>query len=147
MPTNTYGKNDNYNLEESHFLPALIKKIHLSKKNNLRSINLWGNGKAKRELIYVEDLADAILYFLTKKTKHSLINIGTGIDKTILEYTNLLFKVIGYKAKINYIHKNLTGTPRKLLDISLAKKYGWRPKSKLLDSLNETYSFFLKEDA
>ena len=146
MPTNTFGKNDNYNLEESHFLPALIKKIHLSKINNKKNIYLWGNGKSKRELIYVDDLADAILFFLTKKTKHSLINIGTGVDKTILEYTKMLFKVIGYNPKIKYIKKNLSGTPRKLLDISLAKKYGWKYKSNIFKSLKKTYGFYLEED-
>ncbi len=146
MPTNTFGKNDNYNLEKSHFIPALIKKIHLSKINNKNKINLWGNGKAKRELLYVDDLADAILFFLTKKTNHSLINIGTGKDKTILEYANMLFKIIGHNPKIHYVKKNLSGTPRKLLDVSLAKKYGWKYKSNILKSLKKTYGFYLKED-
>ena len=146
MPTNTFGENDNYNLEDSHFLPALIKKIHLAKINKLKSIKLWGNGRSKRELIYVDDLADAIVHFLNKKTNHSLINIGTGRDQTIFEYAKMLFKIIEYYPKIKYIKKNLIGTPRKLLDITLAKKYGWQAKSNLNKSLKKTYGFYLKED-
>ena len=145
MPTNTFGPGDNYDPIESHFLPALIRKIHLCKikKNNI--LELWGNGKAKRELIYVDDLADAIVYFLNKKNIKGLINIGSGIEKTIEQYAKLLCKIIGVDLKIKYKDKSLTGTPRKLLDSSLAKKLGWRSKGNLKNNLLKTYNYYLKE--
>ena len=102
MPTNTFGPGDNYNLENSHFLPALIRKIHNCKINKKDSLELWGNGKVKRELIYVDDLADAIVYFLNKKVPGYLINIGSGIEYTIDQYAKLVCKVIGIKLKIKY---------------------------------------------
>ncbi len=145
MPTNTFGKNDNYDLITSHFIPALIKKIHTAKINNKKFIVLLGNGKAKRELIYVDDLADAIIYFLNKKTKHSIINIGTGVDKTILDYAKIIFKISNYYPEIKFKRKNFNGTPRKLLDISIAKSYGWKPKTKIEKGLKETYEFYIKE--
>lgn len=142
MPTNTFGPGDNYDPIESHFLPALIRKIHLCKINKKRTLEVWGNGKAKRELIYVDDLADAIIYFLNKKTSENLINIGSGIERTIEKYAKILFKVIGVSLKIKYKNKSLTGTPRKLLDTSLAKKYGWKSKTNLNSNFLETYNSF-----
>ena len=96
MPTNTYGPNDNYDLETSHFFPALISKILHAKNNNKKFIEIWGNGKAKREIMYVDDLADACIHFFNKKTKHSLINIGSGVEKTIKEYANYIIKELCY---------------------------------------------------
>ncbi len=145
MPTNTFGPGDNYDPIESHFLPALIRKIHICKMKNTKILELWGNGKAKRELIYVDDLADAIVYFLNKKNVKGLINIGSGIEKTIEEYANLICKIIGIKLKIKYKDKSLTGTPRKLLDSSLAKKFGWKSKKNLKNNLLKTYNYYLKE--
>tara|TARA_B100000767_G_scaffold187756_1_gene175104 strand:+ start:53 stop:505 length:453 start_codon:yes stop_codon:yes gene_type:complete len=142
MPTNTFGPGDNYDPIESHFLPALIRKIHLCKKKKKKILEVWGNGKAKRELIYVDDLADAIIYFLNKKTSQNLINIGSGIERTIEEYAKILFNVIGINLKIQYKNKSLTGTPRKLLDTSLAKKYGWKSKTNLKLNFLETYNSF-----
>lgn len=143
MPTNTFGPNDNYDLNNCHFLPALIKKIHLAKTRNKKFIELWGNGVVKRELIFVDDLADAIVYFLKKKTKETLINIGSGIEKTIEQYARELFKIIGYYPKIKYKNLNLSGTPRKLLNTSLSKKYGWQAKTELKLALEKTYQDFL----
>ena len=100
MPTNTFGPGDNYDSENSHFLPALIKKIHECKIKNKKILELWGNGKTKRELIFVDDLADAIVYFLNKRTDKFLINIGSGIEKTINEYAQIVCKIIGVKLKI-----------------------------------------------
>ena len=145
MPTNTFGPGDNYDPIESHFLPALIRKIHICKMKNTKILELWGNGKAKRELIYVDDLADAIVYFLNRKNVKGLINIGSGIEKTIEEYANLICKIIGIKLKIKYKDKSLTGTPRKLLDSSLAKKFGWKSKKNLKNNLLKTYNYYLKE--
>ena len=106
MPCNLYGPNDNYDLKTSHFFPALIFKALAAKKNKKNELTLWGSGKPKRELMYVDDLADACIYFLNKKTKDSLINIGTGHDKSIFEYAKFILKKINFKCKIslrNYI--------------------------------------------
>ena len=143
MPSNTYGPNDNYNLESSHFFPALISKIYSAQKKNAKKITLWGSGKAKRELIYVDDLADACIFFLNKNTKESLINIGTGQDKTIKEYAEFIIKKLGLRIKINFDIAKPDGTPRKLLDVSLAKKYGWIPKVSLSEGFDITYRDFL----
>jgi GDP-L-fucose synthase len=145
MPTNTFGPGDNYDLENSHFLPALIRKIHNCKIKEKKSLELWGNGKVKRELIYVDDLADAIVYFLHKKTNGYLINIGSGIENTIDQYARLVCKVIGVELKIKYKDKSLIGTPRKLLDTSFAKSQGWKSKTNLKKDILKTYNHFLSE--
>jgi len=145
MPTNTFGPGDNYNLESSHFFPALIKKIHECKIKKKKSLELWGNGKTKRELIFVDDLADAIVYFLDKKMSKNLINIGSGIEKNIDQYAKLVSEIIGVKLKIKYKNKSLIGTPRKLLDSSFARKNGWKSKTNLKKDILETYKHFLKE--
>tara|TARA_B110000238_G_C16032370_1_gene398114 strand:+ start:17 stop:964 length:948 start_codon:yes stop_codon:yes gene_type:complete len=145
MPTNTFGPGDNYDLENNHFLPALIKKIHNCKINKKNSLELWGDGKTKRELIYVDDLADAIVYFLNKKKIKNLINIGSGIEKTIDQYAKIVCEVIGVKLKIKYKNKLLIGTPRKLLDCSYAKMNGWRSKTNLKKDILRTYKHFLNE--
>jgi GDP-L-fucose synthase len=146
MPTNTFGPNDNYDLLNGHFFPSLIKKIHQIKINNKKELILWGNGKAKREVVYVDDIADACVYFMKKKIKETVVNIGTGKDHTIKEYANkILSKIISdKKIRIKYDKKKPNGTPRKVLDISLAKKYGWYPKTKLTDAILKTYDHFLK---
>lgn len=143
MPTNLYGPNDNYNSDTSHFFPALLSKIYYAKKNKLKEIVIWGNGKPKRELMYVEDLADACEFFLKKKTRHNLINIGSGIEKTISEYTKFIMKKIGVKLKIRYDLNKPNGTPRKLLDTNLAKKYGWKSKINLDKGFDLTFRSFL----
>jgi GDP-L-fucose synthase len=147
MPTNTFGPNDNYNLMNSHFLPALIKKCHDIKLKNKKELILWGNGKAKREAIYVDDIADACIYFMKKNFKETIINIGSGKDYTIKEYAQKILKHIVPKKniKIKYDHTKPNGTPRKVLDISLAKKYGWVSKTKLNQAISETYKDFLNK--
>jgi GDP-L-fucose synthase len=145
MPTNCFGPEDNYDPVSSHFLPALLSKIHYAKISKKKYVNLWGNGKSLREVIYVDDLADAIIYFLNKRTAHSLINIGTGIEKSIREFALIICKIIRVKLHIKYVNKNLTGTPRKILDISLAKKYRWRPNTNLIRDLKYTYKVFLQK--
>ncbi len=147
MPTNTYGPNDNYNKINSHFFPALIKKVHQLKFKKNKIITLWGNGTPKREVIHVDDLADACVYFMKKKTKHFLINIGSGRDYTIKYYLELIAKVIlgNIKIKIKYDKSKPNGVPRKVMDVSLAKKYGWKYKINLKTSIKITYQSFLKE--
>tara|TARA_B100001027_G_C16131627_1_gene269501 strand:- start:237 stop:695 length:459 start_codon:yes stop_codon:yes gene_type:complete len=144
MPTNTFGPNDNYNLNTSHFLPALIRKIYEAKIKNNNFITLWGDGKTKREVIYVDDLAEASIYFLSKKFKNNIINIGTQKDYSIQQYAKLIMKILNVKLNINYIKKNLKGTPRKKLDCSLAKSLGWKSKIKINDGLNSTIQDFIK---
>ena len=146
MPTNTFGAHDNYDELNSHFFPALIKKID-SLKNNNNKLLLWGNGLAKREVIYVDDLANACVYFMNKKTKHDIINIGTGKDYTIKYYAQFISKIIlpNKKIKIEYDRSKPNGTPRKVMDISLAKKYGWKPGTSLELAILKTYQTYLKE--
>ena len=148
MPTNTYGPNDNYDPLNSHFLPSLIRKVHLIKEKKSKYLFLWGNGKPKRELIYVDDLADACLYFMKKKTAHHLINIGTGKDFSIEYYAKQILKILipGKKVLIKYEKSKPNGTPRKVLDVSLAKKYGWKAKSNFKNSIIQTYNLFLKKN-
>lgn len=128
MPSNLYGPNDNYNLKKSHFLPALLVKAILAKKNKKKEIILWGTGKAKRELTYVDDVADACIYFINKKTKESLINIGSGHEMSILEYAKFILKKINYNCKIEFDNSKSDGTPRKIIDSSIARSYRWFPK-------------------
>jgi GDP-L-fucose synthase len=135
MTCNLFGINDNFDRMTSHFFPAIITKILKAKKNNKKSITIWGSGKPRRELMYVDDLADACIFFLKKKTKHSLINIGSGIEKTISGYAKFVAKELNYSGFINLDRKKPDGTPRKLVDSSIAKKYGWRSKLSLKDGL------------
>ena len=144
MPTNVYGPNDNYDLLRSHFLPALIKKIHNAKVKGKKNIILWGNGKSKRELVFVEDLADAVVFFMKKKTKHSLINIGTGKDMSIVSYAKQIMRVLNYETKIKFDKTKPNGTFRKTLDVSLANSYGWKSKTSLINGLKKTYKDYLK---
>ena len=145
MPSNTYGPNDNYNLQNSHFFPALIRKIHDSKIKKVNKIILWGTGKPKRELIYVDEVADACIFFLNKKTKESLINIGTGKDIKIEQYAKSIMKFLNIKINIHFDKTKPDGTTRKLLDTTIAKKYGWRPKISLKDGFFLTYADYLKK--
>ena len=144
MPCNAYGINDNYDLDGSHFLPALIRKIIDALKTNKDFIKIWGSGKPLRELIFSDDIADACIYFLNKKTKHSLINIGTGQEKSINEYAKYIMTHLGVDLKIKHEKVNLDGTFRKLMDSSLAKKYGWQFKTKLDVGLSITINDYLK---
>ena len=142
MPSNCYGPNDNYDYKSSHFFASIFRKVYEAKMKKQKKLILWGNGKTKREIIFSDDLADACIYFLKKKTKHTLINIGTGKDKTINEYAKLIMKFFNAKLKIKYINKSLTGTPRKLLSVSKAKKYGWKTKTDIKKGLKLTYESF-----
>ena len=145
MPTNTFGPNDNYHPLNSHFIPSLIRKIHEAKTKNKKHIVLWGNGKAKREVLYVDELAKACVYFMRKKTKHCIINIGSGKDYSIREYAKLFLEIMakGKKIKIKYDNSKPNGTARKVLDISLAKKYGWKPNFNLSEQILKTYRSYL----
>ena len=145
MPSNIFGPNDNYNLKTSHFYPALISKIHRAKKNNKKYVEIWGNGKVKRELTFVDDLAEACEYFLKIKTKHTLINIGSGIEARIIDYAKFIMKKIGVNLKIKFNKKKPNGTARKKLDTTLARNYGWKAKFDLEESFELTYKDFLRQ--
>ena len=145
MPTNTFGPNDNYDQLNSHFFPSLIRKIHEVKNKNKKELVLWGDGSPKREVIYVDDIADACVYFMNKKFKGSMINIGTGKDYSIKEYAKIILKLIipNKKIKIKYDKSKPNGTPRKVMDVSLAKKYGWKSKIDLKKAIRLTYNDYL----
>jgi len=145
MPCNAYGINDNYDLNSSHFLPALIKKIIDALRNNKNHIKIWGSGKPLRELIYSDDIADACIFFLKKKTNDSLINIGTGTEKSIIEYAKFIMQHLGVRLKILHEKKTPDGTYRKLLDLSLAKKYGWKHNTSLEQGLSNTINDYLSK--
>ena len=144
MPTNLYGPGDNYDVNNSHFYPALLKKIYLAKIKKKKIITLWGSGSPKRELMYVDDLSDAIIYFMNKDFKEPFLNIGTGKSYTIKWYTKFLMKKIGVNLKIKFDKSKPDGTPEKCLDISLAKKYGWKPKSDFHKGFDTTFKDYQK---
>ena len=146
MPTNTFGPNDNYNLLNSHFFPALIKKAHECKINKKKTIEVWGSGKPFREIIFVDDLADACIFFMNKNIKEPLINIGSGKDMRIRDYVRFLVKKLDLKVKMKFIKSKPDGVFRKVLDVSKAKKYGWKAKTSLNDGFNITYKDFLKKN-
>ena len=126
MPTNLYGQNDNYSLTSSHVVPAMIRKFHEAKSAGNISVTLWGTGKAKREFLYVDDLADAVLYIMNNYDSRDIINIGTGEEVTILELARLIQKEVGHKGKIIWDKSKPDGTPRKLLDVSRLHSIGWK---------------------
>lgn len=151
MPTNLYGINDNFNLETSHVLPALIRKFHEAKKNNRPEVVLWGTGTPKREFMFVDDLADAIGFLLKNINAKDLyenglthINIGTGEDLTISELASIIGEVVGYNGKIVYDSSKPDGTPRKLMDVSRLHKLGWHHKTNLKNGIEKTYQWFLQ---
>ena len=146
MPCNSYGPNDNYDLKSSHFIAALIKKIYLAKKYKRKEIEIWGTGKPKREIIFVDDIADACIYFMNKKTKKTLINIGTGKDLSIEGYAKYLIKFFDVKLKIKKNLKMPDGIQRKLLNVNLANSLGWRAKTSLQDGLKITLQNLNKEN-
>jgi GDP-L-fucose synthase len=146
MPSNSYGINDNFDLDNSHFFPALIRKVHEARINKKNSITLWGSGRAKRELIFSEDIAEACIFFMRKKTKETLINIGTGKDFSIKYYANFVIRNLNANIKkINFDKSMPDGTLRKLLDVSLANSYGWKSKTSLKEGLLKTYKYFLSK--
>lgn len=147
MPCNLYGPNDNYDLNNSHFLPAFIRKVYEANKYNNAYVTIWGDGNPKRELLYVDDLASAILHFMKVKTKESLINIGSGKEYSITAYLKKIMKVANIRKKINFDLSKPNGTPRKLLDSSIAHKYGWYPKIDIDSGLNLTWNYFKEQNS
>jgi GDP-L-fucose synthase len=145
MPTNLYGPYDNFDLETSHVLPALIRKFHEAKIAKRDSVDLWGSGKPMREFLYVDDLADACVFLMNKYGYNDIgefINIGRGIDISIADLAQLIKRIIGFEGEIRHDHSKPDGTPRKLLDISKIRSLGWQPKTNLEDGIRLTYGFY-----
>lgn len=144
MPTNLYGPYDNFDLETSHVLPALIRKIHNAKKQNNPTVTLWGTGTAKREFLHVDDMADACIFMMNKKSYKNMVNIGCGKEITIHEVAELIKEVVGYTGKIVYDSSKPDGTPRKLLDTTKINQLGWHSQIGLKEGLEQTYKWFLE---
>ncbi len=139
MPTNLYGPNDNYDLNNSHVLPALLRKFISAKRNNISSVELWGTGTPRREFLHVNDLAEACFFLMEKYNEEGLVNIGVGEDITILELAQLIKKIVGYDGKIELNTSKPDGTPRKLLDVSKINSIGWKAKISLEQGINSVY--------
>lgn len=144
MPTNLYGPNDNYDLESSHVLPALIRKFHEAKIHNIKTVSIWGDGSPLREFLHVDDLADASLFLMQNYNSSKVINVGTGKEISILNLAYLTKELIGYKGEIIIDSTKPNGTPRKLLDVSKINDLGWESKISLSNGIKETYEWFLK---
>jgi GDP-L-fucose synthase len=138
MPTNLYGTNDNYHPENSHVLPALIRRIFLAKKNNDPNVSIWGTGTPRREFLHVDDLADACYFLLQNYNEQGLVNIGCGTDISIKELAELIATEVGYNGELLFDATKPNGTPRKLLDSSKLKKLGWVAKISLVDGVRKT---------
>jgi len=142
MPPNLYGPNDNFNLTSSHFYPALLRKIHNAKMKNSKKLIVWGSGNPRRELMFVNDFAESVVYFMNINIKESFLNIGTGKDFPIKWYAKFLMKKLNVKLKIKYDNSKPDGMPKKCLDIKRAKKYGWKPKNDFDHAFKLTYDYF-----
>ena len=144
MPTNLYGPNDNYYLNNSHVLPAMIRKFHEAKLEGKDKVELWGTGTPMREFLYVEDLADACVYLMKNYNSSEVINIGTGVDITINDLALTIKEVVGFKGNIYFNTDMPDGTPRKLLDVSKLKELGWEYKTTLREGIKKTYKNYVK---
>ncbi len=143
MPTNLYGPGDNFDLENSHVLPALIRKFHTAKENGEASVTLWGTGKPLREFLHVDDLADACLFLLENYDDEEIVNIGVGEDLSIAELANIVRNVVGFEGEIVYDASKPDGTPRKLVDVSKITGLGWHARTSLREGVAQTYQWFL----
>lgn len=140
MPTNLYGENDNYDLNNSHVLPALIRKFHTAKKENIPSVEIWGTGSPMREFLHANDLADACFYLMQNYNESGLVNIGVGEDITIKDLALLVKKIVGYTGDLKFDTSKPDGTPRKLMDVSKLHSFGWKHKINLEQGITSVYS-------
>ncbi len=145
MPTNLYGPNDNYDLNNSHVLPALIRKFHTAKVNGVSEVEIWGSGTPRREFLHVDDLADACYYLLQNYDGEQLVNVGSGVDVTILELANLVKEIVGFRGEIKMDATKPDGTPRKLMDVSKLEKVGWKYKISLQEGIASVYKEVLEK--
>lgn len=146
MPCNLYGKGDNYDLESSHVVPALIRKFHEAKVNNSDTVELWGTGSARREFLYVDDMAEACLFLLENYSGSSFFNVGSGYDITIRELAETIKEVTGFEGGMVYDSSKPDGMPQKVMDVSKLTKAGWSAKTSLKDGIRETYEWYVEEE-
>ncbi len=144
MPTNLYGYNDNFDLKSSHVLPAMIRKFHEAKENNHSPVTLWGSGKPMREFLFVDDLAQAVVYAVENKLPEHLYNVGSGKDITIKELADIIKKAVEHHGEIIWDSSKPDGTPRKLMDVSKMKSMGWTYSTELSEGIVKTYRWFLE---
>ena len=145
MPTNLYGQGDNYDLQNSHVLPALIRKFHEAKEKNAAFVEIWGTGTPLREFMYVDDLADACFFLMQKYDEKIFLNVGTGEEMTIKDLALKIKEVVGFNGEIKFDSEKPDGTPRKLMDSTRIHELGWKPSITLSDGLRTAYHFFLRE--
>lgn len=148
MPTNLYGPGDNFHLQNAHVLPALLRKTHEAKKGNNDTLQIWGTGRALREFMYVEDMADACIFIMNNtQSRHTMLNIGTGQECTISQLADTIQDIVGHQGEIIYDSGKPDGTPRKLLDLSRLKELGWQAKTSLQSGIEKTYEWFLQNQS
>ena len=147
MPTNLYGPGDNFDLENSHVLPALIRKIHEAKIEGKKSVVIWGSGTPKREFLHVDDLADACLFLMTHYDDDAIVNVGAGKDISIKELAELIKDIVGFEGTLEFDTSKPDGTPRKLLDVSKLSDLGWDAKTSLEDGLRSTYQWYIQNNS
>ena len=146
MPTNLYGPNDNYDLNNSHVLPALIRKFHTAKVTNADHVEVWGTGSPKREFLHVDDLADACFFLLQNYNEELFVNIGTGEDLTIKELAEMIKEIVGFQGELRWNTEKPDGTPRKLMDVSRLHNMGWKHKIELREGITSVYAEFAKSE-
>lgn len=146
MPANLYGINDNFDLETSHVLPAIIRKVHEAKVNGDKDMTIWGTGKALREFMYVDDLADALVHLMLNYSEEIHVNMGTGEEYSIKELTEIVKEVVGFKGEIKNDLSKPDGTPRKLLDVSRLEATGWKYKTSLKEGITKVYNWYVENN-
>ena len=146
MPTNLYGINDNFHPENSHVLPALIRKFHEAKLSNAESVSIWGDGTARREFLHTDDLAEAVLFLMDDYDDTAIVNVGSSEDQTIRELAETIQKVVGYSGRLEFDTSYPNGTPQKILDISKINSLGWKPRIPLKEGLIPVYQWYAAHD-
>ena len=146
MPTNLYGINDNFHPENSHVLPALIRKFHEAKISNAESVSIWGNGTARREFLHTDDLAEALLFLMESYDDSAIVNVGCGEDQTIRKLAETIQKVVGFSGRLDFDSSYPNGTPQKILDISKINSLGWKPRIPLKEGLHQVYQWYAAQD-
>src|SRR5690606_20692828 len=147
MPTNLFGPHDNYDLEGSHVMAALIRKTHEARATGASSVEVWGTGTPKREFLHTDDLADACMFLLENVSRPGPINVGTGVDLSIRELAELVKEVVGYEGELEFDLSKPDGTPRKLIDVSMLTGLGWKARIDLRDGLEDAYRWFRENAA
>ncbi len=147
MPTNLYGPNDNFDLQSSHVLPALMRKFHEAKRNGARDVVVWGTGSPRREFLHVDDLADAVVFLMRNYSDEGLVNVGCGEDLTIRELAEAVAKVVGFTGELRFDTSKPDGAPRKLLDVSRINAMGWKAQVPLHEGLARTYRWYVEHES